>query len=71
MAYDRSYRFVDRYIPGYHFFEAGVVTGGHDPQTGSQLSPPWLPIGETRDSSPKFLRITIDENRKVVDVNTR
>ena len=70
-AYGRSYRFVDRYIPGYHFFEEGVVSGGHDPQTGSRLCPPWLPKVETPDLSPKFLRITIDENRDVVNVSTR
>ncbi|KAH9036128.1 P-loop containing nucleoside triphosphate hydrolase protein [Lactarius pseudohatsudake] len=71
MTDEQVKKFVDRYIPGYHFFEAGVVTGGHDPQTGSRLSPPWLPNGETQDSSLKFLRITIDGNREVVDVSTR
>ncbi|KAH9174940.1 P-loop containing nucleoside triphosphate hydrolase protein [Lactarius sanguifluus] len=43
MTDEQVKKFVDRYIPGYHFFEAGIVTGGHDPQTGSRLSPPWLP----------------------------
>ncbi|KAI9465281.1 P-loop containing nucleoside triphosphate hydrolase protein [Lactarius psammicola] len=71
MTDEQVKKFVDRYIPGYHFFGAGVVTGGHDPQTGSRLFPPWLPNGETPDSPLKFLRITIDENREVLDVSTR
>ncbi|KAI0258862.1 hypothetical protein BC834DRAFT_909346 [Gloeopeniophorella convolvens] len=63
--------FIDRYIPGYHFFGMGIESGGHDPHTGSRLCPPWLP-GEdeetTQTSKGKFLRITIDEDRQVVDI---
>jgi D-glycerate 3-kinase len=71
MTDEQVNKFVDRYIPGYHFFGAGVLSGGHDPQTGAQLSPPWLPKEESPDSSLKYLRVTIDENREVVKVSMR
>ncbi|KAN0126244.1 P-loop containing nucleoside triphosphate hydrolase protein [Lactarius tabidus] len=71
MTDEQVRKFVDRYIPGYHFFGAGVLSGGHDPQTGAQLYPPWLPKEESPDSSLKYLRVTIDENREVVKVSMR
>jgi hypothetical protein len=61
-----SCRFVDRYIPGYHFFGAGVVAGGYDEQTGSALTPPWM-----QDEKPNLLsiarclRVNIDDSRRM------
>ncbi|KAI0302362.1 P-loop containing nucleoside triphosphate hydrolase protein [Multifurca ochricompacta] len=73
MTDEQVKKFIDRYIPGYHFFGSGVVAGGYDQQTGLQLDPPWL-----REEGPlrfpmapeatRCLRITIDENRTVSEV---
>ena len=62
-AYLDSFRFIDRYIPGYVFFSEGVRSGYTklDPQglkTENRVLPPWL--GHS-------LAITIDEHRNVVD----
>lgn len=34
--------FIDRYIPGYHFFGDGIIAGGTDPRSGKPIRPPWL-----------------------------
>lgn len=61
-------RFVDRYIPGYHFLVPGVTTGGYDQQTGSRLIPPWMQDEPTpptfKDPPARCLRLTIDEERR-------
>lgn len=54
-----SFRFVDRYIPGYVFFGDGVVIGGKA-DDGTPCSPPWLGNG---------LRIQIGETREVLNVD--
>ncbi|KAI9455646.1 P-loop containing nucleoside triphosphate hydrolase protein [Russula earlei] len=64
--------FVDRYIPGYHFFLGGVTTGGYDQRTGSRLIPPWL---QDEPSPPSWkhpparcLRMIIDQNRRTREI---
>jgi hypothetical protein len=64
------HRFVDRYIPGYHFLVEGVTTGGYDEKTGSHPIPPWMldePQSTAWKQSPpaRCLRIIIDEKRRV------
>ena len=66
------HRFVDRYIPGYHFLVEGVTTGGYDEKTGSRPIPPWMlyepqPTGSSLKQLPpaRCLRIIIDEKRRV------
>ncbi|EPQ51844.1 hypothetical protein GLOTRDRAFT_132655 [Gloeophyllum trabeum ATCC 11539] len=53
--------FVDRYIPGYMFFQVGVTEGTHkgirDPTTGERIAPPWVGKGP---------RVLIGEERQVV-----
>ena len=64
--------FVDRYIPGYHFFGDGIIAGGSDPTSGSALHPPWLSSTERGDRPAGFLlRVTIGEERQVVQVTMR
>ncbi|KAI0251138.1 P-loop containing nucleoside triphosphate hydrolase protein [Lactifluus subvellereus] len=62
--------FVDRYIPGYHFFGASIVAGGYDEQTGLRLSPPWMKDeDEIRlQEIARCLRVNIDGNRRVKGV---
>jgi len=60
--------FVDRYIPGYHFFVQTVTTGGYDQQTGLHHMPPWLqdePPPSDKRPPARCLRMTIDENRRL------
>jgi len=57
--------FVDRYIPGYHFFGRGVRNGGADPDSGCDLIPPWI-SGNGVDS--RLLQIIIGEARQVLRV---
>ena len=59
------HRFVDRYIPGYHFLVEGVTTGGYDEKTGSHLIPPWMLDEPKQSSLARCLRIIIDEKRRV------
>ena len=63
-------RFIDRYIPGYHFFVESVTTGGYDQQTGCRLIPPWMQdeptmatLASLKDPPARCLRIMIDETR--------
>ena len=63
--------FVDRYIPGYHFFGDGIIAGGSDPTSGSALHPPWLTSTERGDRPASLLRVMIGEERQVVQVTTR
>ncbi|KAI0035455.1 P-loop containing nucleoside triphosphate hydrolase protein [Vararia minispora EC-137] len=60
--------FVDRYIPGYHFFGDGILHGGLDPHTGRLLTPPWT-CKSDGEASSKFLRVTIGGNRQVLHVD--
>ena len=69
-------RFIDRYIPGYHFFGRGVVAGGVIPQNRQRTWPPWLPdlasesatSSAARERPSMLLQITIGEDRQVLDV---
>jgi hypothetical protein len=69
MSNNFSCRFVDRYIPGYHFFGAGVVAGGYDEQTGSRFIPPWMQ-NEKPDLLPiaRCLRLNLDDSRRMKGV---
>jgi hypothetical protein len=62
-------RFIDRYIPGYHFLVPGVTSGGFDQQTGSRLIPPWMQDEPTppifKNPPARCLRLTIDEDRRL------
>ncbi|EPQ55098.1 P-loop containing nucleoside triphosphate hydrolase protein [Gloeophyllum trabeum ATCC 11539] len=49
--------FVDRYIPGYVFFQDGVTEGYLNPATGERVAPQWVGKG---------LRVLIGEERQVV-----
>lgn len=66
------YSFVDRYIPGYHFFGRGVDKGGFDQGTDSYIIPPWLqdePQPPSCKNPPaRCLRMIIDENRNLSKV---
>ncbi|KAI0313025.1 P-loop containing nucleoside triphosphate hydrolase protein [Amylostereum chailletii] len=61
--------FIDRYIPGYHFFGDGVTEGGVDPTTGARLIPPWVQ-GST-SGGPRMLRVTIGEARELLTTSFR
>ncbi|VDB95937.1 unnamed protein product [Peniophora sp. CBMAI 1063] len=75
MTDEQVKRFIDRYIPGYHFFGRGVVAGGVLPATGERVWPPWLPnlapVHPVSEASqfrpPRLLQITIGESREVLD----
>ena len=68
-------RFVDRYIPGYHFFGRGVLHGGIDPHTGADICLPWLSAQEeSRQSNSKgrgrLLRVIIGKERELIEAST-
>lgn len=64
--------FVDRYIPGYHFFGDGILVGGTDPRSGKSIRPPWIRNDEIvegeREKKGNLLEVVIGESREVVDV---
>ena len=64
VSFSSNSRFVDRYIPGYHFFGRGVLEGGVDPHTGELLTPPWV---RKDGMTTKLLRVTIGEGREVLN----
>ncbi|KAI0039500.1 P-loop containing nucleoside triphosphate hydrolase protein [Auriscalpium vulgare] len=59
MSDEQVKSFVDRYIPGYHFFGRGVLEGGIS-EAGAFLRPPWLRSG-------RLLRLTIGEDRELLN----
>ena len=63
--------FVDRYIPGYHFFGDGILVGGMDPHTLKPIRPPWIKSNEfvgKGERRGKLLKVVIGEGREVVNV---
>lgn len=66
--------FIDRYIPGYHFFGDGIIGGGTDPRSGKPIRPPWLRRDGVEEGKGqgggKLLKVVIGEGREVVEVTT-
>lgn len=66
--------FIDRYIPGYHFFGDGITVGGTDPRSGKPVRPPWLRSkhaeGDEEQGDGRLLKVVIGEEREVVEVKT-
>ncbi|KAA1470539.1 P-loop containing nucleoside triphosphate hydrolase protein [Dentipellis sp. KUC8613] len=73
MSDEQVKAFVDRYIPGYHFFGHGIRVGGIDPRTETPVVPPWLQKDGKGNSSGngKLLRVTIGEDRELVAAETQ
>lgn len=59
--------FIDRYIPGYHFFGDGITVGGMNPRSGESVRPPWLRSkqaeGDEEQRGGRLLTVVIGEER--------
>ncbi|TFY80099.1 hypothetical protein EWM64_g3916 [Hericium alpestre] len=70
MSDEQVKAFVDRYIPGYHFFGSGILQGGTDPLSGEKIVPPWL-RPDNRHGAGRLLRVTIGEGRELLNTVTQ
>ncbi|THH13258.1 hypothetical protein EW146_g6936 [Bondarzewia mesenterica] len=75
MSDEQVKAFVDRYIPGYHFFGDGIASGGTDPHSGVRIQLPWLGTQGSQERTDgrdggRLLRVTIGEGREVVQLTT-
>ncbi|TFY58449.1 hypothetical protein EVG20_g8148 [Dentipellis fragilis] len=73
MSDEQVKAFVDRYIPGYHFFGHGIRVGGIDPRTEALVVLPWLQkdSGGNASGNGKLLRVTIGEDRELLEAEAQ